>query len=124
VLNYLPEPIKILTLFSSVLSQNGSIIANFLNTDCSHWLNKRYLPSVRNNPFSPMDKSIKDRSFNGLGIHLTNKKNVKHWFDESGLKLHSMTYLTPRNFRKKVWLSMGLLAARFSPNFMIIAKKR
>jgi 2-polyprenyl-3-methyl-5-hydroxy-6-metoxy-1,4-benzoquinol methylase len=124
VLQHLPEPIKILTRFSSLLSQEGTIIANFLNTDCSHWLNKRYLSSVRNSPFSPMDESIKDRSFQGLGVHLTNGKNVKPWFDESGLKLYSMTYLTPRSFRKKVWLSMGLLTARLSPNFMIIAKKR
>ncbi|MGB3532550.1 MAG: hypothetical protein WBA13_03425 [Microcoleaceae cyanobacterium] len=72
VLQHLHKPTKILTYFSNLLSQDGVIITTLVNTDRSHWPTKRYLAAVRDNPFSPFDESVTDRSFQGLGIHLTN----------------------------------------------------
>ena len=123
-LPHLAEPITILSRFLSLLRPDGTLVATFPNADCSHWRNKRYLSSVQADPFIPFDESTKERSFEALGIHLTNKESVKVWLDKAGLKLHSLTYLTPNYFKTKVRLSMGLFTSRYSPNFMVVAKRK
>ena len=118
VLPHLQEPIPILTHFANLLKEKGQIIITCLNTKYRQFTSET---------FAPLDLEVSGKTdFETLGIHLTNEAMVRSWLHQSGLEVKRVSYSIPQNSRMQMYkrLSLGLLASKLAPRFLIFAKRQ
>ncbi|MDJ0556779.1 MAG: methyltransferase domain-containing protein, partial [Microcoleaceae cyanobacterium MO_207.B10] len=127
ILPHLQEVETVLVQFAKLLKNHGSIIATMLNgksTRIQYPLKGKYHPKSGPslNPFLPLEPASDNfNNFKALGLHLTNEKIARNWFQNSGLKVKRVTYYIPPIFRKSYWLSLGLQKRQIAPSFMVVA---
>ena len=114
VLHLLPDPMNVLLRASSLLAENGVVVASFPNL--------ARLPFVwRRLRYPSRFKGIGD--YQRSGMHAINRDRARAWFRGSGLKSVKIVDAMPPNWRRIVALSRGLASPLFSFEYIVAGQR-
>ena len=114
ILQHLPDPVKILSKYAKLLSDEGIVIIsvpNFSNIKFRRVLASEGISS----------KEMKD--FDETGLHLTTPKIVKKWLDQSNLQPTRSLYSAEGRSRRLVPMMPGGLKDLVAAQYLVVARR-
>jgi 2-polyprenyl-3-methyl-5-hydroxy-6-metoxy-1,4-benzoquinol methylase len=115
VLHLVPEPGKVLALFSDLLAPGGLAVTLVPNVSRSATTRRKYRGTV---PFSELG------DYNRTGVQLTSPSILRTWYRQSGLRVDKVTgKLSPRG-QKISRLSLGVTDSLLATEFVAFGRKR
>lgn len=121
VLEYLQDPVAILTPFTDLLKRDGRVIASFINPRYGFFTKNKIVGlDLLQEPHDPGAKGSRD--FENLGIHEVDPAATRSWFQRSGLKVRRTMYSVLPGLRKLNWLTLGFRAPRLAKYLVVVAE--
>jgi SAM-dependent methyltransferase len=114
VLHFLRDPLPILTSYSELLSQGGSMIVSVPNFKYLKILWRRIRRRRGYTNLGSYDKS---------GVNLTNHRNVRDWLKSCELVVDSTFNVLPERLRSLPNFQFDIMAPALAPGFIVRARK-
>lgn len=114
ILHLLPDPPKALRLATSLLGDNGILVASLPNVGRLPFLWRR----VR---FPSRYRGLHD--YKRSGMHVIGRRRAARWFSQSGLTVRRVAETIPANWRQVIGLTFELAARLFSFEYIIVGQK-
>ncbi len=113
-LHLLADPVAVLRDFAPLLGEDGCVVASVPNLAQASVAYRRVTgdPAYRNLS-----------SYESAGFHLTNRRTLESWFDQSGFKLEQAFYEIPERAKFADRLSLGMASSLLGSKLNVRASK-
>jgi 2-polyprenyl-3-methyl-5-hydroxy-6-metoxy-1,4-benzoquinol methylase len=114
ILHLISDPLRAVRMASSLLAENGTIVASSPNLARLPFIWRRLRYPARY-------KGVGDHQRSGM--HAISRARAKAWFRASGLKIIANSDAVPPNWTRTVALSRGLARPLFSSEYIVAGRK-
>jgi len=113
-LHLIEDPAGLLRCFSGLLLDQGQVIATVPNLSSVSMLWKRIRRDPRVQPL---------RSYATSGVHMTSRRVIRRWFENSGLEVEQFIDLVPERAEKVRRMTMNTISPLLASEIIVVSKK-